>query len=116
MVDVRDAVEGLYLSLTEPAALGEAFNIAAAHPTSHSEAAATIATTFNVDKIMVTMPMAHHLELNIDAARTRLYYHPQYDFSGTVHSALSGNDTGYIATGSLSGVGAISTYQHHNPL
>ncbi|TDC53964.1 NAD(P)-dependent oxidoreductase [Jiangella ureilytica] len=87
ILDVRDAVDGLYLALTEPEAVGHAFNLAAARPTSHDDGAAAIADAYGVPKLMVEMPMAHHLELDIRRARTMLGFEPQRDFVRMLDSA-----------------------------
>lgn len=111
MVDVRDAVEGVYRALTEPKALGSAFNIAAARPTSHDEGATVISETFRVPKLMVRMPMAHHLELSIDAAQRAIGYVPKYDFQAMVstgHMGGTGSD-GVIPANAVTGV--ASTWQ-----
>lgn len=91
MLDVRDAVDGLYLALTEPEAAGHAFNLAAAHPTPHDEGATAIADAYGVPKLMIEMPMAHHLELDIRRARTMLGFEPRYGFRETV-AATTRND------------------------
>lgn len=86
MVDVRDAVEGVYLALTEPDAVGGSFNIAAAKPTSHEEGASAVAEILNVPKLLVEMPKTHRLELAIEAARKSLGYQPKYDFRSMIEA------------------------------
>lgn len=107
MVDVRDAVEGVYRALTEPGALGGAFNIAAAEPTSHDEGASVVADTFGVPKLMVEMPMTFHLELSIDAARKALGYEPKHNYRSmieTARAATASADDGFIPANATSGV------------
>ncbi|MEN3284525.1 MAG: hypothetical protein V7607_5665 [Solirubrobacteraceae bacterium] len=88
LLDVRDAVQGVYRALTEPAgASGRAFNIAAAEPTSAEEGASVIADVFGVSKLAVEMPMTFRLELSIDAAREALDFAPAYDYRGMVEAA-----------------------------
>ncbi|TDD70740.1 NAD(P)-dependent oxidoreductase [Jiangella aurantiaca] len=84
LLDVRDAVDGLYLALTEPEAVGHAFNLAASRPTSHDEGAAVIADAYGVPKLMIEMPMAHHLELDIRRARTMLGFEPRCEFRDAI--------------------------------
>jgi nucleoside-diphosphate-sugar epimerase len=91
MLDVRDAVDGLYLALTEPEAVGHAFNLAASRATPHDEAAAAIADAYSVPNLMIQLPMAHHLELDIRRARTMLGYEPRYDFTGMVRAGAPGH-------------------------
>lgn len=86
LVDVRDAVEGVYLALTEPAALGRAFNITAAEPTPHDEGATVVAETLGMAKLLVEMPMTWRLEMTVDAARDALGYRPKHDYRGMVES------------------------------
>lgn len=107
LLDVRDAVEGVYLALTEPAGEGRAFNLAAARPTSHDEAASAVSEFFEVPKLMVEMPMSHHLELKIDAARIALGFEPKRDYrhmlqSGKRPTVLNGE--GYYPARSMSGI------------
>ncbi|MFC0530311.1 NAD-dependent epimerase/dehydratase family protein [Phytohabitans kaempferiae] len=87
MVDVRDAVQGVHLALTEPDALGGVFNIAAAEPTTWEHGAAVLAELFDVPKLSVAMPFDWRLEVTVDAARERLGYQPRYDFRATVQEA-----------------------------
>lgn len=87
MLDVRDAVDGVWLALTQPEALGRTFNLAAAEPTSHHEGAEVLAEIFNVPKFTVTMPMTWRLELSIDAARAALGFEPVHDYRDMVETA-----------------------------
>ena len=103
LLDVRDAVDGVHRALTEPGAVGHAFNLAAKEPTSHDEGASTIADLYDVPKMMVTMPTSHRLELSIDAAIGRLGYWPRHDFRSTVSDGLSGADD-FVAARSSSGI------------
>lgn len=89
LLDVRDAVEGVYLALTAPNALGRVFNIAAATPTTFTDGAATISKHFDVPQVTVEMPLTWRLELTIDAARGTLGYRPQRDFAAMVADARS---------------------------
>lgn len=111
MVDVRDAAEGVYRAVTEPGALGGAFNIAAAEPTSHDEGASAISESYSVPKLMVEMPMTYRLELNIDAARESLGYASRYDYRSMLEAAeafTSSADNGFIPARSRSGVASVS--------
>lgn len=83
------------------------FNIAGPKATSHDDAADAISKMFNVPKIMVRMPMGHHLELDIDAVRTLLQFSPQLDFQSTIRTALTGVELDYIKANSYTGFGDI---------
>lgn len=87
MVDVRDAVEGVYRALIEPGALGGAFNIAAAEPTFHDDGASAVSEIFDVPKLMVQMPLTWRLELSIDKARKFLNFQPEHDFRDMLMTA-----------------------------
>ena len=88
LLDVRDAVQGVYRALTEPAGgSGAAFNIAAAEPTSTREGASLLSELFDAPRITVAMPMTFRLELTIDAARRALSYDPKYDFRSMIEAA-----------------------------
>ena len=92
LLDVRDAVQGVYRALTEPAGgSGGAFNIAAAEPTSTREGASLLSEVFDVPKLAVEMPMTFRLELAIDAARRTLGYNPKYDFHSMIEAARKGS-------------------------
>ncbi|NED94761.1 NAD(P)-dependent oxidoreductase [Phytoactinopolyspora alkaliphila] len=91
LLDVRDAVEGVYLALTEPDALGRAFNIAGAEPTSFEDGASVIAEADGVSKLSVEMPLTWRLEMTVDAARETLGYRPRHDFRSMVESAVADN-------------------------
>ncbi|KAA9164953.1 NAD(P)-dependent oxidoreductase [Amycolatopsis acidicola] len=108
LVDVRDAVDGVYRALTEPGALGRAFNIAAAEPTPHDEGAAVIADLFEVPKLMVELPIRHQLELSIDNANRHLGFRPRHDYRDMVESglAMTGTDSEFIPANATSGVAA----------
>lgn len=103
LLDVRDAVDGVYRALTEPGAVGQAFNLAAMEPTTHEEGAATISDLFGVPKLMVTMPLRHQLELSIDSAIARIGFWPERDFRATVKDGQRGVDD-YVPAQSSSGV------------
>lgn len=92
LVDVRDAVEGVYLALTHPAAAGEAFNLTAAAPTSHDEAASVVADAFGVPRLLVELPVRWRLEMTVDKARDRLGYRPRYDFRAMVAAGRESGD------------------------
>ena len=99
LVDVRDAVEGVYLTLTESGALGRAFNITAAEPTTYDEGASVISETFGVPKLTVEMPITWRLEMTVDAARDTLGYRPKHDYRSMVAAARAadlGETDGYI--------------------
>lgn len=88
LVDVRDAVEGVYLALTHPNALGRAFNIAAGQPTSYASAADLIHRQVDVPVAVVDLPVTHRLELDISAARHSLGYQPAHDYARMLHDGL----------------------------
>ncbi|MEN3284482.1 MAG: hypothetical protein V7607_5622 [Solirubrobacteraceae bacterium] len=89
--DVRDAVQGVYRALTEPAgAEGGAYNIAAPDPTSHEEGAAVLAEAYGRQVHTVTLPIRWRLELDISAARRDLGFEPRYDYRAMVDSAGAG--------------------------
>lgn len=87
MVDVRDAVQGVHRALTEPGALGRAFNIAGPQPTSYEEGATVLAEAFAVPIVRVEMPFDWRLEMTIDAAREALGYAPRHDYRSMVAAA-----------------------------
>lgn len=113
LVDVRDAIEGVFLALTQPAAVGRAFNIAAPEPTSHDDGATAISAMFDVPKVMVSLPTRLHLELSIDAARERLGFAPRHDFRSmlTASQALATDERGGGFVPAQATTGVASTWQ-----
>ncbi|TDE13522.1 NAD-dependent epimerase/dehydratase family protein [Jiangella asiatica] len=89
LLDVRDAVEGVYLALTVPAAAGRAFNITAAEPTTFEHGADVVAELDGVPRLDVRLPLTWRLEMTVDAARDVLGYRPRHDFRGMVESAIA---------------------------
>lgn len=89
MVDVRDAAQGVCLALTEPAAVGKAFNVVAAEPTTSEDGAAIVAELYGVPKVTVPMPMNWRLEISAQAAREHLGYRPRYDYRATLEAGLT---------------------------
>lgn len=89
VVDVRDAAQGTCQALTEPDAVGRAFNIAAAEPTSSADGAAAVSDIFSVPKHTVQLPMTWRLEISIEAARKHLGYQPKYDYRSTLLAATA---------------------------
>jgi nucleoside-diphosphate-sugar epimerase len=87
VVDVRDAAQGARRALTEPGAVGRAFNIAAAEPTSSLEGAAAVSEVFGVPTRTVRLPVTWNLEISIEAARKHLGFEPVYDYRSTVEAA-----------------------------
>lgn len=85
-VDVRDAAQGVCLALTEPGAIGQTFNIAAANATTAEEGASVVSDVLGVPKILVAMPMTWRMELSIQAAQRAIGYQPRYDYRATVTS------------------------------
>ncbi|WP_083459902.1 NAD-dependent epimerase/dehydratase family protein [Jiangella muralis] len=106
LLDVRDAVEGVYRALTEPGAVGHAFNLAERTPSRHDQAATVISEMYGVPKLMVTMPIRHRLELSIDSAIGRIGFWPERDFRGMVRDGLRA-DADYVCAQSTSGVASI---------
>lgn len=94
LLDVRDAVEGLYLALTVPAATGRAFNITAAEPTTFEDGADVVAELDGVPRLSVRLPLTWRLEMAVDAARDILGYRPRHDFRGMVESAIAAESGG----------------------
>ncbi|MEN3282252.1 MAG: hypothetical protein V7607_3392 [Solirubrobacteraceae bacterium] len=83
-VDVRDAAQGVLRALSEPGAVGRSFNLAAAEPIAHTDAAVLIAARFGVPRLAIEVPMTWRLEIAIDAAREHLGYDPRYAYADTL--------------------------------
>ncbi len=110
LLDVRDAVDGIYLALTEPAAVGRAFNVAAAASTTHDEGATVVSELLELPKLVVEMPLTWRLEDSIEAARTTLGYRPRHDYRSMVQTAVDVEPPAqtYVPADSKTGVGSLA--------
>jgi UDP-glucose 4-epimerase len=94
MVDVRDAVDGVYRALTQAGAVGRAFNIAGPRPTTFEEGATVLAEAFEMPPIEVEMPFDWRLEMTTDAAREAIGFEPRFDYRAMVVAARGGDRGG----------------------
>jgi len=87
--DVRDLVEGLELLVTNPAAIGEAFNLAGPAPFSYDQAVGYLAekTGYPVADARIPGP-ALHIRHSTAKARSLLGYAPRYGIRETIDAAF----------------------------
>jgi UDP-glucose 4-epimerase len=87
--DARDTARGLWLLLTHPAAVGEAFNIGPAAPYNEAELAAHLADRLGTDYVVIRRP---HVRASwyVSSAKARglLGYQPQHSVFDMVDDAI----------------------------
>ncbi|MBS7609912.1 SDR family NAD(P)-dependent oxidoreductase [Candidatus Bathyarchaeota archaeon] len=89
IVDVRDLVQGILLTLEKDSAIGEAFNLAGPAPIYFPEIVPYISKKTGIRYITVTLPWEQrNCELSIAKAKSLLGYNPQYDAFKMVDSAI----------------------------
>jgi UDP-glucose 4-epimerase len=89
IVDVRDLVYGILLTLEKDSATGEAFNLAGPAPIYFPEIVPYISKKTGIPYVTVTLPWEQrNCELSIAKAKSLLGYNPQYDAFKMVDSAI----------------------------
>ena len=89
LADARDTAQGLYLMLTHPAAVGEAFNIGPAAPHNEEVLAAHVADRLGLDYVVIRRPNVRP-SWYISSAKARgvLGYQPKYSVFDMVDEAV----------------------------
>jgi UDP-glucose 4-epimerase len=90
LADARDTAQGLWLLLTHPAAVGEAFNIGPAAPHSDDQLAAHVADRLGMDYVVIRRPTVRS-SWYVSSAKARgiLGYQPRYSVFDMVDDALA---------------------------
>ena len=88
-VDARDVAHGLICALESPAAVGEAFNIAAPEPISYVEAAAILSERTGVPALSWQAPVRWVYDLSIVKARSLIDYRPRWGIREMIDDALA---------------------------
>lgn len=89
IVDVRDLVHGILLTLEKESAIGETFNLAGPAPIYFPEIVPYISKKTGIPYVTVTLPWEQrNCELSIAKAKSLLGYNPQYDAFKMVDSAI----------------------------
>ncbi|WP_166356116.1 NAD-dependent epimerase/dehydratase family protein [Phytoactinopolyspora limicola] len=88
VVDVRDLVEGIWLQLTEEAAVGETFNLSGPAPFTYSEAADLLAEATGRRVVRVRLPGVRiDVSHDITKAQRMLGYAPEIDIGRLIGTA-----------------------------
>jgi len=87
--DVRDAAQGVFLSMDRPEAVGQIFNIAGPAPYTYTEVAPWLAQKMGVEAIPGHCSRIHSYEISIHKARSVLGYNPQYSVFNSLEDALA---------------------------
>ena len=90
IVHIDDVMQALDKMLGNPAALGQAFNIAAPSPFDYRVAAGYLSAKMGIPTVEVACPEYHSFEINITRARTVLGYAPENDFFRIADRAVEG--------------------------
>jgi len=89
IVQLEDVVQAWLLAFDNPAALGQAFHIAAPAAFSYDQAAAYLSGKTGVPTTELKVPGYHSFEIDISRARAVLGYRPKYDIYGIIDAALA---------------------------
>jgi UDP-glucose 4-epimerase len=90
LADARDTAQGLYLMLTLPQAVGEAFNIGPAAPYNEEQLAARVAERLGMDYVVIRRPNVRS-SWYVSSAKARgvLGYEPRYSVFDMVDEAVA---------------------------
>jgi len=89
VVDVRDLVQGIVLSLEKEEAVGQTFNIAGPAPFSYREEAKYLSEVLKKPYAEVICPKLFSYEINIAKARNLLGYNPKFTVRKMLEEALT---------------------------
>ncbi len=88
-VDARDVAHGAICALEHPAAVGEAFNLAAPEPIAYPVAAEILAEATGREIVEWQAPVRWLYDLDISKARSRIGYRPQWGIREMIADALA---------------------------
>lgn len=94
VVGIKDVVDSVLLSIGNPAAIGEAFNISGPSPFSYSQLASYIFQRLNLPIVEFEYEEFYDFTINIAKARSVLGYNPQYDIIKIVDEAIAFRKSG----------------------
>lgn len=94
VVGIKDAVQGILLSIGNPAAIGEAFTITGPVPFSYGELSRYISERLSLPVVEFVMDSFHDFEHTIAKARSLLGYNPQDDIFRVVDDAIAFRKSG----------------------
>ncbi|WP_166355569.1 NAD-dependent epimerase/dehydratase family protein [Phytoactinopolyspora limicola] len=86
--DVRDAVTGLMLAISDDAAVNNTFNIAGPRTTTFEEASRALTQHLQLDSVTLRLPVRLAFELSIDKAGRLLGYSPEWTFGRSLASGI----------------------------
>jgi len=88
IVGIKDAVQGVLLSIGNESAIGQAFAIAGPAPFSYGELAKYVSKKLNLPVVEFELEGFYDFTHNIAKARSMLGYNPQYDIFRIVDEAV----------------------------
>lgn len=88
IVGIKDAVDSILLSLGNPSALYQAFNISGPSPFSYDVLASYISKKLDLPVVEFEYDVFHDFQISINKARSILGYNPEYDIFKIVDSAI----------------------------
>lgn len=101
LADARDTAQGLWLLLTHPAAVGEAFNIGPAGPYNEEQLAAHVADRLGMDYVVIRRPSVR-ASWYVSSAKARgvLGYQPSHSVFDMVDEAVAARSAAPAGVGS----------------
>lgn len=94
VVGIKDVVDSILLSIGNPAAIGEAFNISGPSPFSYGQLASYVSQKLNLPIVEFEYDGFYDFTINIAKARSVLGYNPKYDIIRIVDEAIAFRKSG----------------------
>ena len=94
VVAIKDVVDSVLLSIGNPTAIGEAFNISGPSPFSYGQLASYISRKLGLPIVEFEYERFYDFTINIAKARSVLGYNPQYDIIKIVDKAIAFRKSG----------------------
>ena len=88
VVGIKDVVQSVMLSIGNPTAIGEAFNVSGPAPFSYDVLADYVAGKMDLPVVRFEVSEAHDFSIDMNKSRSVLGLHPEYDIFRIVDDAL----------------------------
>jgi len=89
IVGIKDVVKSILLSLGNPAAIGQAFNVSGPSPFSYDVAANYVAKKLDLPVVPFVVSEYHDFCINMTKSRSVLGFHPEYDILRIIDDAVA---------------------------
>lgn len=94
IVGIKDVVKSILLSVGNPAAVGEAFNVSGPAPFSYDVLANYVSEKLNLPVVDFEVSEYHDFSIDMTKSRSVLGFHPEYDIFRIADDAISFRRTG----------------------